>query len=78
MAAITKNLMNDYHGLAIQDRDLQKNQATLSLGQSSTWTCCQPSWVETITKNVKRDYHGSMMVFGVYCMSLLNGGALLN
>ena len=51
-----------------------KHQVPLSLGQSSTWTCCQPFWMVAITKNLKSDYHDSMMGFGA-SLFISNGGA---
>ena len=32
MAAITKNLMNDYHGFTIHDRDLQQKPSNTKFG----------------------------------------------
>ena len=37
----------------ITQGDLQKNPTPLSLGQSSTFTSCWPSWISVITKNHK-------------------------
>ena len=35
-----------------------ENWTQLSLGQSSSWTSCQPSWMAAITKYCKNGYHG--------------------
>ena len=39
-----------------------ENWTQLSLGQSSSWTSCQPSWMATITKYYKNGYHGCSTV----------------
>ena len=36
-----------------------KKQTPQSLGQSTTLTCCQPSWMSAITENHKNGYHFS-------------------
>ena len=47
-----------------------KNQAQRSLSQSSTSTCCWPSWMAAITKIHKSScHHSENVVFRRYCLA---------
>ena len=46
-------------GLPLDDTVLKQIQIPLCLGDSSTWTCYETSWMVAITRNHKNDYHGS-------------------
>ena len=46
---LPKKDKNDYHDSTVQET-CNNNQMPLNLGQSSTSTCCWPSWMTAITK----------------------------
>ena len=61
-----------------------KNWSPLSLGQSSTWTCCQPSWMAVITKNHKNGCHSTerlsmktKLLFNLNMSAILNGRTII-